>query len=60
MLQKEVEQFREEVLYREKVLVKMRKGHGANLKERIQIKDETAKCATELKGKKVFALHTNK
>jgi len=59
MLQTEVEQYRGEVLYREKVLEKMRKGHGANLKERIQIKDETAKCVAELKEKKVLGLHTS-
>lgn len=54
MLQTEVQQFKDEVLYREKVLVKLRKGQGASLKERIQIKDETAKCVVELKEKKVL------
>lgn len=58
-LQTQVEQHRGEVLFREKVLVKMRKGHGAHLKERIQLKDETAKCVSELKAKKVLALHTS-
>jgi len=57
MVNKEIEQFKDEVLYREKVLLKMRKGHEAILKERIQIKNETAKCITELKGKKVFLSH---
>jgi hypothetical protein len=53
MVSKEIEQFKGEVLYREKVLLKMRKAQEATLKERIQIKDETAKCIIELKGKKV-------
>jgi len=57
MVHKEVEQFQGEVIYKEKVLLKMRKGHEANLKECIQIKDETSKCIIEIKGKKVCLSH---
>lgn len=59
MLQTEVEQWKIEVLFREKVLIKMRKGQGGILKELHQLKDETAKCTAELKEKKVLALHTS-
>ncbi|KAG0572148.1 hypothetical protein KC19_VG072500 [Ceratodon purpureus] len=55
MLAKEVEQWEGEVLYREHILCKMRRNNQANLRERILIKDETAKCISLLKEKKVIA-----
>lgn len=57
MLNKELEQWQGEVLYRENVLFKVRKGNRENLRESILIKYETAKSISLLKEKQVLLLY---
>jgi hypothetical protein len=57
MLDKELEQWQGEVLYREKVFFKMRKGNQENLRESILIKYETTKSISLLKEKQVLPLY---
>lgn len=57
-LSKEVEQFQGEVLYKEKVLAKMRADHEIAIKGRGVIRDDITKCTQVVKAKKVRALYS--
>lgn len=52
-LSKEVEQFQGEVLYKEKVLAKMRADHEIAVKGRGVLRDDITKCTQVVKAKKV-------